>query len=106
MEIEVKTSFSYAKKELGTFCEQYGFDPLIAPYMTYFSFFDFLDYHNKKISVTEKTLSQKKIENHENVYQTYLSFELVILIQSSGVQVLTTSIKRPSQMGEYKSLEN
>ena len=57
MEIEVKTSFSYAKKELGTFCEQYGFDPLIAPYMTYFSFFDFLDYHNKKISVTEKTLS-------------------------------------------------
>ena len=85
MEIEVKTSFSYAKKELGTFCEQYGFDPLIAPYMTYFSFFDFLDYHNKKINVIEKTLSWTKTENHEKVYQTYTPFESVILNQSSGV---------------------
>ena len=65
MEIEVKTSFSYAKKELGTFCEQYGFEPLVAPSKTYFSFFDFLDYHNKKITVIEKTLSWTKTENHE-----------------------------------------
>ena len=70
MEIEVKTSFSNAKKELGTFCEQYDFDPLIAPSRTHFSFFDFLDYHNKKISVIEKTLPWRKKENHEKVYQT------------------------------------
>ena len=41
----------------------------------HFSFFEFLDYHNKKISVIEKTLSWMKTENHEKVYQTYPPFE-------------------------------
>ena len=35
---------------------------------THFSFLDFLDYHNKKISVIEKILSWTKTENHEKVY--------------------------------------
>ena len=63
---------------------------------THFSFFDFLDYHNKKISVIEKILSWTKTENHEKVYQTYPPFESIILNQNSGVQVLATPIKRPS----------
>ena len=42
---------------------------------THFSFLDFLDYHNKKISVIEKILSWTKTENHEKVYQTYPPFE-------------------------------
>ena len=28
---QIEKEIRYAKKELGTFCEQYGFDPLIAP---------------------------------------------------------------------------
>ena len=39
---------------------------------THFSFFDFLDYHKKKISVIEKILSWTKIENHKKLYQTYI----------------------------------
>ena len=73
---------------------------------THFSFFDFLDYYNKKISVIEKTLSWTKTENHEKVDQTYPPFELVILNQSSGVQVLTTPIKRPSLSDDNKNLDS
>ena len=68
--------------------------------------FEFSDYHNKKISVIEKTLSWTKTENHEKVYQTYPPFELVILNQSSGVQVLATPIKRPSLSDDNKNLDS
>ena len=73
---------------------------------THFSFFDFLDYHNKKISVIEKILSWTKTENHEKVYQTYPPFESIILSQNSGVQVLATPIKRPSLSDENKNLDS
>ena len=73
---------------------------------THFSFFNFLDYHNKKISVIEKILSWTKIENHENVYQTYPPFESIILNQNSGVQVLATPIKRPSLSDDNKNLDS
>ena len=76
---------------------------MVTDLRTYFSFFDFLDYHNKKISVIEKTLSWTKTENHEKVYQTYPPFKSVILNQSSGVQVLATSIKRPSLSNDNKN---
>ena len=72
----------------------------------HFSFFDFLDYHNKKISVIEKTLSWTNIGNHEKVYQTYQPFESIILNQSSEVQVLATPIKRPSLSDDNKKLDN
>ena len=65
-----------------------------------------MDYHNKKISVIEKILSQTKTENHEQVYQTYPPFESIILNQNSGVQVLATPIKRPSLSDDNKSLDN
>ena len=73
---------------------------------THFSFFDFLDYHNKKISVMEKILSWTKTENHEKVYQTYPPFESIILNQNSGVQVLATPIKRPSLSDDNKNLDS
>ena len=79
---------------------------MVTDLQTHFSFFDFLDYHNKKISVIEKTLSWTKTENHEKVYQTYPPFELVILNQSSGVQVLATPIKRPSLSDDNKNLDS
>ena len=72
----------------------------------HFSFFDFLDYHNKKISVIEKILSWTKTENHEKVYQTYPPFESIILNQNSGVQVLDTPIKRPSLSDDNKNLDS
>ena len=72
---------------------------------THFSFFDFLDYHNKEICVIEKTLSWTKMENHENVYQNYPPFESVILNQS-GAQVLAIPIKRPSLSDDHKNLDN
>ena len=31
MKNQIEKEKRYAKKELGTFCEQYGFEPLIAP---------------------------------------------------------------------------
>ena len=73
---------------------------------THFSFFNFLDYHNKKISVIEKILSWTKTENHEKVYQTYPSFESIILNQNSAVQVLATPIKRPSLSDDNKNLDS
>ena len=79
---------------------------MVTDLQTHFSFFDFLDYHNKKISVIEKTLSWMKTENHEKVYQTYPSFESVILNQSNGVQVLATPIKRPSLSDDNKNLDS
>ena len=66
----------------------------------------FLDYHNKKISVIEKTLSWTKTENHEKVYQTYPPFESITLNQNSGVQVLVTPIKRPSLSDDKKNLDS
>ena len=47
-----------------------------------------------------------KTENHEKVYQTYPPFESVILNQNSGVQVLATSIKRPSLSDDNKNLDS
>ena len=79
---------------------------IVTDLQTHFSFFDFLDYYNKKISVIEKTLSWTKTENHEKVYQTYPPFESVILNQSSGVQVLATPIKRPSLSYDNKNLDS
>ena len=79
---------------------------MVTDLQTHFSFFDFLDYHNKKISVIEKTLSWTKTENHEKVYQTYPLFESIILNQNSGVQVLATPIKRPSLSDDNKSLDS
>ena len=79
---------------------------MVTDLQTHFSFFDFLDYHNKKISVIEKTLSWTKIENHEMVYQTYPPFESVILSQSSGAQVLATPIKIPSLSDDNKNLDS
>ena len=73
---------------------------------THFSFFDFLDYHNKKVSVIEKILSWTKTENHEKVYQNYPPFESIILNQNSGVQVLATRIKRPSLSDDNKNLDS
>ena len=73
---------------------------------THFSFFDFFDYHNKKISVIEKMLSWTKTENHVKVYQTYPPFESVILNQSNGVQVSATPIKRPSLSDDNKNLDS
>ena len=55
---------------------------MVIDLQTHFSFFDFLDYHNKKISVIEKTLSWTKAEKHEKVYQTYPPFEWVNYIES------------------------
>ena len=72
---------------------------------THFSFFVFLDYHNKEISVIEKNLTWTKTENHEKVYQNYMPFELVILNQS-GAQVLAIPIKRPSLSDDHKNLDN
>ena len=74
--------------------------------LTHFSFFDFLDYHNKKINVIEKILSWTKTKNHEKVYQTYPPFESIILNQNSGVQVLATPIKRPSLRDDNKNLDS
>ena len=54
----------------------------------------------------EKTLSWTKTENHEKVYQTYPPFESIIFIQSSGVQVLATPIKRPSLSDNNKNLDS
>ena len=54
----------------------------------------------------EKTLSWTKTENHEKVYQTYPPFESVILNQISRVQVLATSIKRPSLSDDNKNLDS
>ena len=79
---------------------------MVTDLQTHFSFFDFLDYHNKKISVIEKTLSWTKTENHEKVYQTYPPFESIILNQNSGVQVLATPIKRPSLSDDNKNLDS
>ena len=79
---------------------------MMADLQTHFSFSDFLDYHNKKISVTEKILSWTKTENHEKVYQTYPPFESIILNQNSGVQVLATPIKRPSLSDDNKNLDS
>ena len=45
-------------------------------------------------------------ENHEKVYQTCPPFELVILNQSSGAQVLATPIKRPSLSDDNKNLDS
>ncbi|KAK7834331.1 hypothetical protein CFP56_024680, partial [Quercus suber] len=72
----------------------------------HFSFFDFLDYHNKIISVIEKTLSWTKTENHEKVYQTYPPFESIILNQNSEIQVLATPIKNPSLSDDNKNLDS
>ena len=79
---------------------------MVIDLQTHFNFFEFLDYYNKKISVKEKTLSWTKTENYEKVYQTYPPFESVILNQSSGVQVLTTPIKRPSLSDDNKNLDS
>ena len=79
---------------------------MVTDLQTHFSFFDFLDYHNKKISVIEKTLSWTKTENHEKVYQTYPPFESITLNQNSGVQVLVTPIKRPSLSDDNKNLDS
>ena len=79
---------------------------MVTDLQTHFSFFDFLDYHNKKISVIEKTLSWTKTENHEKVYQTYPPFESITLNQNSGVQVLVTPIKRPSLSDDKKNLDS
>ena len=79
---------------------------MVTDLQTHFSFFDFLDYHNKRISVIAKTLSWTKIENHEKVYQTYPPFESIILNQSSGAQVLATPIKRPSLSDNNKYLDS
>ena len=79
---------------------------MVTDLQTHFSFFDFLDYHNKKISVIEKPLSWTKTENHEQVYQTYPPFESIILNQNSGVQVLATPIKRPSLSDDNKNLDS
>ena len=79
---------------------------MVTDLQTHFSFFYFLDYHNKKINVIEKILSRSKTENHEKVYQTYPPFESVILNQSSGVQVLATPIKRPSLSDDNKNLDS
>ena len=73
---------------------------------THFSFFDFLDYHIKKISVIEKIFSWTTTENHEKVYQTYPPFKSIILNQNSGVQELTTPIKRPSLSDDNKNLDS
>ena len=54
----------------------------------------------------EKTLSWTKTENREKVYQTYPPFESIIFIQSSGVQVLATPIKRPSLSDNNKNLDS
>ena len=79
---------------------------MVTNLQTHFSFFDFLDYYNKKLSVIKKTLSWTKTENHEKVDQTYPPFESVILNQSSEVQVLTTPIKRPSLSDDNKNLDS
>ena len=79
---------------------------MVTDLQTHFSFFDFLDYHNKKLSVIEKTLSWTKAKNHEKVYQTYPPFESVILNQSNGVQVSATPIKRPSLSDDNKNLDS
>ena len=79
---------------------------IVTDLQKHFIFFEFLDYHNKKISIIEKTLSWMKTENHEKVYQTYPPFESVILNQSSGVQVLATPIKRPSLSNDNKNLDS
>ena len=79
---------------------------MVTDLQTHFSFFDFLDYHNKKLSVIEKTLSWTKTENHVKVYQTYPPFESVILNQSNGVQVSATPIKRPSLSDDNKNLDS
>ena len=76
---------------------------MVTDLQTHFSFFDFLNYHNKKISIIEKTLFWTKTENHEKVYQTYPPFESIILNQNSGVQVLATLIKRPSLSDDNKN---
>jgi len=70
-----KTSFfeDYNEQERNNLRTKYY--EMVIDLQTYFSFFDFLDYYNKKISVIEKTLSWTKIENHEKVYQTYPPFE-------------------------------
>ena len=73
---------------------------------THFNFFDFLDYHIKKISVIEKIFSWTTTENHEKVYQTYPPFKSIILNQNSGVQELTTPIKRPSLSDDNKNLDS
>ena len=51
-------------------------------------------------------MSWTKTENHEKVYQTYPPFESIIFIQSSGVQVLATPIKRPSLSDNNKNLDS
>ena len=79
---------------------------MVIDLQTHFSFFDFLDYHNKKKGVIEKTLSWTKTKNHEKVYQTYPHFESIILNQSSGVQVLATPIKRPSPSDDNKNIDS
>ena len=79
---------------------------MVTDLQTHFSFFYFLDYHNKKINVIEKILSWSKTENHEKVYQTYPPFESVILNQSSGAQVLATPIKKPSLSDDNKNLDS
>ena len=79
---------------------------MVTDLQTHFSFFDFLNYHNKKISVIEKKLSWTKTKNHEKVYQTYPPFESVILNQSSGAQVLATPINRPSLIDDNKNLDS
>ena len=76
---------------------------MVTDLQTHFSFFDFLNYHNKNISIIEKTLFWTKTENHEKVYQTYPPFESIILNQNSGVQVLATPIKRPSLSDDNKN---
>ena len=76
---------------------------MVTDLQTHFSFFDLLNYHNKKISIIEKTLFWTKTENHEKVYQTYPPFESIILNQNSGVQVLATPIKKPSLSDDNKN---
>ena len=65
-----------------------------------------MDYYNKKISVIEKILSWTKTKNHEKVYQTYPPFESIILNRNNEVQVLATSIKRPSLSDNNKNLDS
>ena len=67
--------------------------------------FDQLDYYTRKIGVIEKTTSWTKVENQKKVYQTFPSFETIIIGQG-GIQVLATPIKNNSLSDEHKNMDN
>lgn len=69
---QIEKDKKYAKKELGTFCEQYGFDPLIAPSRRRKKEKTYIDRYERYKNKSRKYYKNKyKKEEHRKPYKKW-----------------------------------